>query len=64
MRCILDDFYTMSRMAEALDVERHTIARWIRNGDVNAQKVGTIWFIEKSEVERIKKERTKCARPV
>ncbi len=51
---ITDYFFTMSQTAEALDVERHTIARWIREGRIEAQKIATIWFVEKSEVERLK----------
>ena len=50
---ITDHFYTMSETATRLQVERHTIARWIKDGRLEAQKAGGVVFIEKDAVRAL-----------
>ena len=51
---IRDYFYTLIEAANELHVERRTMWRWIKSERVEAQRIGNITFIEKSEVERLK----------
>ena len=39
---ITDVFYTLSQAAAQLGVERHTLARWIRAGRLDAQRAGGV----------------------
>ncbi len=48
-------FFTLTGAANELDVERHTVWRWIKVGKLEAQKAGGVVFIEKSAVEELKK---------
>ena len=50
---IADHFYTLSEAATRLRVERHTIARWIKDGRLEAQKAGGVVFIGKDAVDAI-----------
>ena len=50
---IADQFYTMTQAAARLHVERHTIARWIKDGRLEVQKAGGVVFIEKEAVHAI-----------
>lgn len=56
---ILDYFYTESQAAELLGVNRITIWRWIKNGRFNIQRVGSVVFIPKWEVESLKAKMTR-----
>ena len=56
---ILDYFYTEGQTAELLGVNRITIWRWIKAGKFNIQRVGSVVFIPKWEVELIKETREK-----
>ena len=51
---ILDYFYTEGQAAELLGVNRITIWRWIKSGKFNIQRVGSVVFIPKWEVDIIK----------
>ena len=54
---ILDYFYTESQAAELLGVNRITIWRWIKNGNFNVQRIGSIVFIPKWEVDLAKERK-------
>jgi len=54
---ILDYFCTESQTAELLGVNRITIWRWIRKGKFNIQRIGSVVFIPKWEVELLKTKR-------
>lgn len=47
------EFYSIDEFAAALGVHRLTISRRIKNGVINAVKVGKTWRIPKSELEKI-----------
>lgn len=56
MFVITEHFYTLQEAAEAIGRERHSIARWIREGKIQAQKAGGVVFIEKSVIDALRKE--------
>lgn len=53
---INDFFYTETRAAKALGVNRITIWRWIKQGRFDVQRFGSVVFIPKDEVELARKE--------
>ncbi len=57
---ILDFFYTEGQAAQALNVNRLTIWRWIKEGKLDIQRVGREVLIPKWEIELMKSNRQKC----
>lgn len=53
---IAEHFYTLTEAAQRLGVERHTVSRWIKDGKLQAQKVGGVVFIERAAVERMARD--------
>lgn len=53
-----DDLASVQDAAKALDRHRYQIYRWIESGKIVSIKLGGIYFIPKSEVERLKQEAT------
>ena len=47
-------YYKPRKVAEMLDVQPRTVVRWIHEGRLQAIKVGHVWRIPRSEVERLK----------
>jgi len=47
-----------AEVSRHLGVRPRTVARWCRNGDVEALKVGRVWRIHRLEVRRMMKERS------
>lgn len=60
---IAEYFYTMTEAAEVLEVDRVTIRRWIQSGKLNAQRVGRVVFVEKHQVDTIRKVTNDASRP-
>ena len=54
---IKDKYLTISDAAKELGVTRQTISRWIRSGNVSAEKVGREMLIEKDELGRLYDEK-------
>ena len=52
-----DNYYTVSQVAQELNVTRQTIYRWIKNGNLKGEKIGRETLVEKSEVFRYKDEK-------
>lgn len=50
------EFYTVEEFAAALGVCRLTVQRKIKAGMINGIKIGKIWRIPKSEIDRIFEE--------
>ena len=46
--------YTVTETAQAVGKAPRTIALWITNGTISAEKIGDIWQITAEELERIK----------
>lgn len=49
-------FLTTDQVAETVQLHRETIARYIREGKIQAVKFGRVWRIQQEEFERIPKE--------
>ena len=54
---IAEQFYTLAEAAKRLDVERHTVYRWVKAGRLGSQKVGGVVFIERGVVDYLAEER-------
>ena len=44
---------TIDEAAEYLKVSRKTMTRWIADGTVKAAKIGRVWRINRSEINRL-----------
>jgi excisionase family DNA binding protein len=53
---ISDFFYTETEAAKFLGVSRITIWRWIKQGKLDAQRVGGVVFIPKWQMELMRTE--------
>lgn len=47
-----DSYSTLSEAAKEFKVTRQTVARWVSDGDISAEKIGRETLIPKSEIER------------
>ncbi len=47
--------YRADEVAEILNFKPKTIKKWIKEGFVQAVKIGSSWRIEQSEVDRLKR---------
>ena len=54
-----DPFYGVGKVAAMFGVEPATIRLWIREGKMNAHKIGNRWRIQHSEVVRVANEEHK-----
>lgn len=52
----MDNYYTPQEVADKLKVNIRTIYRWIREGKLKAVKIGDLWRISESELERFIKD--------
>ncbi|KAA5805957.1 MULTISPECIES: helix-turn-helix domain-containing protein [Thermoanaerobacterium] len=48
----MDKFYTVQEVAEMFKVNIHTVYRWIKEGRLNAVKVGDLVRITESELNK------------
>lgn len=48
----MDEFYTVKEIADILKVNRVTIQRWCKTGEIPAVKIGKSYRIEKKDFER------------
>ena len=49
---------TVEQVAEYLTVHVETVRRYIREGVLPANKVGTMWFVQMDELEKFSKTRS------
>jgi len=64
IKVLADDLMTVPKAAKALGHPKMTLYRWIDTDKIHAIKLGGILFIPKSEVERLKNEKTaEAAKP-
>ncbi len=47
-------FYTVEQAAQALQVRQPTLRGWLRRGIVRGAKLGPVWRIPETELERIR----------
>lgn len=52
----MDNYYTPQEIADRLKVNKMTVYKWIREGKLKAVKIGDLWRIAESELERFIKE--------
>lgn len=48
----MDEFLTVSEVAKRLKLHPETIARYIRQGELQALKFGRVWRMKKKEVNK------------
>lgn len=62
---IFQDTLTADEVAEVLGVDRSTIMRWLRDGDLAGWKIGRTWYVEQADVRAfVKQPRKKEKRPM
>jgi excisionase family DNA binding protein len=49
----MDEILTVREVAEYLKLSRTTIWRWVKEGKLQAFKLGRSWRVRRSELERI-----------
>jgi len=47
----MEQYYTPQEVADSLKINLRTIYRWIREGKLNAVKVGELWRIPESALQ-------------
>jgi len=54
----MDTYYTPKELSDKLKLNLRTIYKWIREGKVNAIKLGDVWRISEVELKRFLKNET------
>ena len=54
VRLISGTFYTLTEVAHLLEKDRHTIARWLKQGKISGERVGNMVLIGKEEVDKLR----------
>lgn len=55
-----EQFCTLSEAAVRLGVERHTLTRWAKTGQLPVERIGGVVLVEKGVIERLRQE-GRCA---
>lgn len=53
----MQETYTTTEAAQALNTTLRTLSRWLKEGIIEGTKQGKYWQISAAEIERIKKSR-------
>lgn len=48
--------YTIEQVCTMLNIHQNSLYKWIKQGKVNAVKVGKVYRISEEEIDRIKRE--------
>lgn len=51
----MENYYTPQEIASKLKINIRTLYRWMREGKINAVKIGNIWRISEIELNRVLK---------
>jgi len=51
----MDEYFTPQEVAQKLKIDMSTVYRWIREGRLQAVKVGHFWRISETELKRLLK---------
>ena len=54
----MDTYYTPKELSDKLKLNIRTIYKWIREGKLNAIKLGDVWRISEAELKRLLKNDT------
>lgn len=49
---MLEEYYTPKEVAQKLKMDLSTVYRWIREGELKAVKIGSLWRISETELKR------------
>ncbi|MBT9156284.1 MAG: hypothetical protein DDT37_01269 [Firmicutes bacterium] len=49
----MENYYTPKEISAKLKLNTRTIYKWIREGRVRAVKLGDVWRISESEIQRL-----------
>lgn len=49
----MENYYTPQEVADKLKINVRTLYRWIREGKLKAVKVGELWRISETELNRL-----------
>lgn len=49
----MENFYTPQEIAVKLKINKRTVYRWIREEKLKAYKVGNLWRVPESEIDRL-----------
>lgn len=52
----MENYYTPKEVADKLKLNVRTLYKWIREGKLNAVKLGDVWRIPESEINRLLKK--------
>lgn len=50
-------YYTLTEIADRLQVSWRTVQRWVKRGELKAHKLGTEWRVSESDMGRFLEER-------
>ncbi|MBS3900188.1 MAG: helix-turn-helix domain-containing protein [Dethiobacter sp.] len=54
----MENYYTPKEISDKLKLNIRTIYKWIREEKINAVKLGDVWRISESELQRLLKGET------
>ena len=54
---IQEQYMSVTQAAAALEVNRATITRWVKEGKLSGEKIGLFTLISRKEIQRIAEER-------
>lgn len=52
MMAAVPNYLSVPQAARKLNVSRHTVYRWIRNGDLDATIIGSTLFVREADVDK------------
>jgi len=55
----MDNYFTPKQVSEKLQISIYTVYKWIRENKISAVKIGDLWRISESELNRILGEEEK-----
>ena len=57
---IREQVYTITEAARLLGVNRATIRRWVKAGKLDAENIGGVVLLQKSQVDFVRKQRERA----
>lgn len=49
----MDNYFTPKQVSEKLQISIYTVYKWIRENKISAVKIGDLWRISETELNRI-----------
>ena len=60
---LIDEYLPVGRAATEIGITEGRLRQMLRSGEARGEKMGWVWLVPRSEVERIKKNPSKKGRP-